>query len=153
MTSIMRGNIFLRHFGYANIWHCCSHMGVCECACQWGKRTAHTSTSHINIGVYFKKGIQIFPVLCKHLETILLWADRPPFLHLAAQSWTPQSSPTWALPRQHRTLVWHSPAGTRADLRVHGLRWEATSGSSLVLSGGLGSVKWSVAGLGEGQTA
>lgn len=154
ITSIMRGNIFLRHFGYANIWHCWSHMSVCECACQWGKRTAHTSTSHINIGVYFKKEIQIFPVFCKNLETVLLWTDRPSF--------SPSGSSQVDAPvitnlgiAQTACLTpstGHKSRFKGAWLEVEGNFW-FFSGAFWVGGWGGGSVKWSVAGLGEGQTA
>lgn len=97
------------------------HMGFCECACQWWyKDGMHQPTLQrksrllLSFGNIWK---QYYSDQLGHL------------LHLAANGWTPQSLPTWALPDRTECL-----SDTLQGEQGQVLRWEATSGSSLVLS-------------------
>lgn len=126
ITSIMRGNTFLRHFGYAAIWH----MGFCECACQPVVKGG-TYQPHQHWGP-LPKGNPDFFSSWKQLETVFLWPVGPPSPYLAANGWIPHSLPT------DRTGCLSDPsAGSWAVLRLSGLR---AGGSfwffSLVLSKG-----------------
>jgi len=66
ITSIMRGNTFLRHFGYAALWH----MGFCECACQPVVKGG-TCQPHQHWGP-LPKGNPDFFSSWKQLETVFL---------------------------------------------------------------------------------
>lgn len=107
--------------GCTNLWLCCP-------ASRWRKDGRHQT--HQYWGLLFKKETQTSsPVLCKHLETVLLRPVGPPSPYLAANGWTPPFLPAWALPRRDACLT--SSGRARAGLRVWGLRWGAASGSSL----------------------
>ncbi|KAF6339832.1 hypothetical protein mRhiFer1_008093 [Rhinolophus ferrumequinum] len=71
ISSIMRGNMFLRYFEEGRMWQCCPWVSVTVLA-SGNARMACFSTSHIIIGACFKTEVQTSRVLRKHVATVLL---------------------------------------------------------------------------------
>lgn len=101
IASILRGNMFFRHFAYADIWY----LSFCEVpASRWWKGGTHLPRQHW--GLLQKGNPHFLTCSCKHLQTVLLWPVGPLSPHLAANGWMPQSLPAWVLPSQDRMPVW-----------------------------------------------
>lgn len=132
IASVIRGNIFLRHFGYADIWH----VSFCECACQLVVKGWHTPTTSI-LGPTSKGNPPFFTCSCTHLKQY--YSD-----------WLGHLLPTWQLMAGYpsrrqpgccpvRTGCLSDPsAGSRAVLRASAWRVRGSFWFFLVLFKGGG---------------